>query len=216
MRRPLIDCRLYAFVDTAYLAGRAPTDVARALCDGGADVIQLRAKDQPTEVVRGLATALAPVVEQAGAWFVVNDHPDVAREVGAPLCHLGQEDFFGAGFQHIRDVRGAGETVALGLSSHAPAEAERAVRAGAEYVAVGPVYATPTKPGRPAVTLDYVRWAARHLAIPWFAIGGITLENLDAVLAAGAMRICVVRAILERDDLARACQEFRHRLASVA
>lgn len=84
--------------------------------------------------------------------------------------------------------------------------------AGADYIAIGPVFPTGTKPGRPAVTLDYVRWAAANVNIPWFAIGGITLDNLDSVLAAGATRICVVSAILNQPDVAKACAEFRRRL----
>jgi thiamine-phosphate pyrophosphorylase len=89
------------------------------------------------------------------------------------------------------------------------------VAAGADYVAVGPIFSTATKPTAAAVTLDYVRWAADHLQVPWFAIGGITLDNVDAVLAAGARRICVVSAILNSRDIARTCQLFRDRLASV-
>ena len=104
----------------------------------------------------------------------------------------------------------------LGLSTHSPEQAERALRAGPDYIAIGPVFATPTKPGRPAVTLDYVRWAAKHVDIPWFAIGGITLQNLDEVLAAGATRICVVSAILKEPDIAKTCREFRDRLPFVA
>lgn len=104
----------------------------------------------------------------------------------------------------------------IGLSSHAPPQAERAAAAGAAYVAIGPVHATPTKPGRAPVTLDYVRWAATNVTIPWFAIGGITLTNLDEVLAAGATRICVVSAILNAPDVAQACREFRRRLLSAA
>jgi thiamine-phosphate pyrophosphorylase len=89
------------------------------------------------------------------------------------------------------------------------------VAAGAAYVAVGPVFATPTKPGRPAVTLDYVRWAAQHLTtLPWFAIGGITLDNLETILDAGARRICVVSAILNTPDVTQACRAFRQRLDS--
>ena len=102
----------------------------------------------------------------------------------------------------------------LGLSTHAPEQAERAMAANAAYLAVGPVFATPTKPGRLGVTLDYVRWAAGHIDQPWFAIGGITLDNVDDVLAAGASRICVVSAILNAPNIARACQQFRERLAS--
>ena len=103
----------------------------------------------------------------------------------------------------------------LGLSTHAPEQALRALRASPDYLAIGPIYPTPTKPGRPAVTLEYVRWAAANLRLPWFAIGGITLDNLDAVLAAGARRICVVSAILNAPDVAKACQQFQTRLASV-
>jgi thiamine-phosphate pyrophosphorylase len=85
--------------------------------------------------------------------------------------------------------------------------------AGADYIAIGPVYATGTKPTAKAVTLEYVRWAAANVDIPWFAIGGINLSNLDEVLAAGARRICVVSAILNAEDITRACEEFRWRLA---
>jgi thiamine-phosphate pyrophosphorylase len=98
------------------------------------------------------------------------------------------------------------------LSSHAPEQAERAVAAGAAYVAIGPVYATGTKPSARPVTLEYVRWATAHVSIPWFAIGGINLQNLDDVLAAGARRICVVSAILNAPDLVQACQAFKARL----
>lgn len=211
---PFTNARLYTFVDTAYLHGREPADLARALCDGGADVVQLRAKDRSTEEVQRLAETLLPVTEAARVPLVVNDHLEVARAVGAPCCHLGQEDFFAAGHRHLSELDRGEPPVRIGLSSHAPAQAERAVRAGADYVAIGPVFATPTKPGRAPVTLDYVRWASEHLELPWFAIGGITLTNLDDVLAAGARRICVVSAILNSDDVAGACQAFRQRLGS--
>ena len=98
------------------------------------------------------------------------------------------------------------------MSTHAPDQAQRALAAGADYVAIGPIYATGTKPTAKPVTLDYVRWAAAHATVPWFAIGGVNLQTLDAVLAAGAQRICVVSAILNAPDIARACAEFRRRL----
>jgi thiamine-phosphate pyrophosphorylase len=104
--------------------------------------------------------------------------------------------------------------VRIGLSTHAPDQAGRAIAAGPDYIAIGPVYATGTKPQATPVTLDYVRWAAAHVTLPWFAIGGITLSNLDAVLAAGARRICVVSAILNADDVVKACAEFQKRLQS--
>lgn len=213
--KPLRDCRLYAFVDTAYLNGRSPITIAEQLCDGGADLIQLRAKQLPVDEIRRIAEALLKITENAGVGLVVNDHPAVALDIGAPFCHLGQEDFFDAGYAHISEVakrvgsasHGARE-LRIGLSTHAPEQALRAVGAGAHYVAIGPVFATGTKPTAKAVTLEYVRWANAHLRVPWFAIGGINLSTVDEVLAAGAQSICVVSAILNAPDVAKACRQF--------
>jgi thiamine-phosphate pyrophosphorylase len=137
--------------------------------------------------------------------LVVNDHLAIARDIGADLCHLGQEDFFDAGYRHTSELPGA----AIGLSTHAPEQAMRAIAAGPAYVAIGPVYATGTKPSAKPVTLGYVRWAAENVKIPWFAIGGITLANIREVLAAGARRVCVVSAILNEDDVAAACRQLK-------
>lgn len=210
--KPLSSSRLYTFVDTAYLHGRDPAEVARQLCDGGSDLLQLRAKDAPLDEVRRLADAVLPICERAGVRFVLNDHPKLALQLGAPCCHLGQEDFFEAGYRMAAQVTGCPPQMKLGLSTHAPAEAQRALRAAPDYIAIGPVFPTGTKPGRAAVTLDYVRWAAANVTLPWFAIGGINLDTLDSVLAAGARRICVVSAILNAPDIAAACREFRRRI----
>src|SRR5262249_54559792 len=145
--KPLSDCRLYAFVDTAYLHARAAGDVAKQLCDGGADLIQLRAKTFSVEEIRLLAEKILPVVRQAGVGLVINDHVAIAGNVGADLCHLGQEDFFDAGHQRVDEVKAGYSKLKIGLSSHAPEQAQRAVAAGADYIAIGPVYATATKPG---------------------------------------------------------------------
>jgi len=208
--KPLAECKLYTFVDTAYLHGRPPAEVARQLCDGGSDLIQLRAKHASVDEIRALAEQILPVTRRAGVGLVINDHLAVARAVGAEVFHLGQEDFFDAGHRHIAEL-GAPE-MRVGLSTHAPEQAQRALSAGADYVAIGPVFATGTKPTARPVTLEYVRWAATHATVPWFAIGGINLQTLDAVLAAGATRICVVSAILNAPDIAQACAEFRQRL----
>jgi thiamine-phosphate pyrophosphorylase len=224
--RPLQECRLYAFVDTTYLRGRAPEVVAQQLCDGGADLIQLRAKQSPLGEIRRMAEAILPVTRRAGIGLVVNDYLSLAQEVGAEFCHLGQDDFFGAGYTEVSRLATATQSdaargerkqaptaqVRIGLSSAAPEQARRAVAAGADYLGVGPVYPTGTKPTARPVTLEYVRWAAANLRVPWFAIGGINLDNLDDVLAAGAQRICVVSAILNADDLAAACRKFKDRL----
>ena len=210
--KPLADCRLYAFVDTAYLHGRAPEILAQQLCDGGADLIQLRAKQSPLDEVRRLAEAILPVTRRAKVGLVINDHLALARELRAELCHLGQEDFFDAGHRHISELQIADCRLQIGLTTHAPEQAQRALAADASYIAIGPVYATGPKPTAKAVTLEYVRWAAANVTVPWFAIGGITLQNLDAVLAAGARRVCVVSAILNAPDVTDACAEFRRRL----
>ncbi len=228
--KPLADCRLYAFVDTAYLQGRPPELIAQQLCDGGADLIQLRAKQSSPDEIRRMAETIFPITSRAGVHLVINDHLSIALDTGAELCHLGQEDFFGAGYSHVSqlstlnsqpkvglstqmaEVRGAKCEVRIGLSTHAPEQARRALAAGADYIAIGPVYPTGTKPGAKAVTVEYVRWAAANVTIPWFAIGGINLSNLEEVLAAGAQRICVVSAILNREDVTKACAEFRKRL----
>jgi thiamine-phosphate pyrophosphorylase len=208
----LSECRLYAFVDTAYLHGHAPQQIAQQLCDGGADLIQLRAKNSSVEEVRRMAEAITPITRAANVGLVINDHLEIAREVGAEICHLGQEDFFDAGHTHCSEVRGQRSEVRIGLSTHAPEQAQRAVAAEADYIAIGPIFATGTKPTAKPVTLNYVRWAAENVTTPWFAIGGINLQNLDEVLAAGAKRICVVSAILNAPDVAKACAEFKKRL----
>ena len=223
--KPLADCRLYAFVDTACLHGRTPEVVAQQLCDGGADLIQLRAKKSTPDEIRRMAEAILPVTRRAHVGLVINDHVEIARKTGAELCHLGQEDFFDAGYKNVSELPSslrfdaAGKTqsskLKIGLSTHAPRQAKRALAAGADYLAIGPVYATGTKPTAKPVTLEYVRWAAAsqsEVNIPWFAIGGIHLENLGDVLAAGARRVCVVSAILNAPDVVKACAEFRRRL----
>jgi thiamine-phosphate pyrophosphorylase len=209
--KPLADCALYTFVDSAYLRGRDVAEVARALCEGGSDLIQLRAKDWPRERIKAAAEKIRPITRSHNVGLVINDHLDLADELGADLCHLGQEDFFDSGWTHLAQLPRK-TNVRIGLSSHAPEQAKRAVAAGADYIAIGPVFATGTKPTARPVTLEYVRWAAANVSIPWFAIGGINLERLDQVLAAGATRICVVSAILNRDDIAAACREFKRRL----
>ncbi len=210
--KPLADCKLYTFVDTAYLHGRAPELVAQQLCDGGSDLIQLRAKNSAPEEIRRLAEKILPVTRRADVGFVVNDHLAIAREIGADICHLGQEDFFDAGHRHVEELKIQNSKLKIGLSTHAAAQAQRAAEAGADYIAIGPVFATGTKPTAQPVTLDYVRWAAANVTGPWFAIGGISLQTLPAVLAAGARRICVVSAILKAPDVAKACAEFRRKL----
>ena len=203
--KPLDQCRLYTFVDAAYLRGRDPREMARELCEGGSDLVQLRAKGWNAEQVRAAADAILPITRAANVGLVINDFPEIAKDVGADLCHLGQEDYFDANLR---------SKVPFGLSSHAPEQARRALEAKPAYIAIGPVYATGTKPTAKPVTLDYVQWAAANVKMPWFAIGGITLQNLEELLGAGAQRICVVSAILNAPNVRQACQAFAERLRS--
>lgn len=214
--KPLSQCRLYTFVDTAYLHGRNPADVARQLCDGGSDIIQLRAKGTSPDEIQRLAETILPITQPAEVWLVINDHPKIALKTGAQCCHLGQEDFFDAGFTHTSQLSTNNSQLRVGLSTHTPEQANRALRADPDYIAIGPIYATGTKPTAKPVTLDYVRWAAANVKIPWFAIGGINLSNLDDILAAGATRICVVSAILNSPSIPKACSEFKARLPMLA
>jgi thiamine-phosphate pyrophosphorylase len=220
--KPLADCKLYTFVDAAYLNGRAPELVAQQLCDGGSDLIQLRAKKSSPEVIQRMAEKILPITTRANVGLVINDHLGIAREIGAEFCHLGQEDFFNAGYKNISELSSSqcfdaarktqNPKPKIGLSTHSPEQAKRALAAGADYLAIGPVFATDTKPGAKPVTLEYVRWAAANVTVPWFAIGGINLENLGDVLTAGAQRICVVSAILNAKDIAKACAKFREKI----
>lgn len=210
--KSLLDCRLYSFIDTSYLHGRDPLDIACQLCDGGSDIIQIRCKRSTPEQIQRLAEQILPVTSRYGVHLVINDYPAIALRIGADTCHLGQEDFFEAGFTLATQVTGCPAKIKLGLSTHAPEQAQRAISAGPDYIAIGPVFATGTKPTAAPVTLDYVRWAAVNVTIPWFAIGGINLQNIDEVLAAGAHRICIVSAILNAPDVAKACSQFRERL----
>ena len=212
LMKSLADCRLYAFLDTLYLSGRAPQNVAEQLCEGGADLIQLRAKQSSIAEIRGMAEKILPITRAAGVGLVINDHLSLAQEIGADFCHLGQEDFFGCGYSHVSQLAKLKTQLRIGLSTHAPEQAKLALAAGADYVAIGPVYATDTKPTAKPATLDYVRWAAANVGIPWFAIGGISLQNLEHVMAAGAQRVCVVSAILKSDDVVGACRAFKERM----
>lgn len=165
---------------------------------GGVDVVQVRDKTAPDrELLRGLELA-RDVTRRVGVPLVVNDRPDLALLVEADAVHVGQDDL------PVSAARRLG--LSVGLSTHAPAEIDAA---DADYLGVGPVFATPTKPGRRAVGLELVRYASEHARVPWFAIGGIDIENVADVVAAGAERIAVVRAIGDASDPEAAARGLR-------
>ncbi|HEX2506479.1 MAG TPA: thiamine phosphate synthase [Gaiellaceae bacterium] len=182
---PLAGARLYL------ITGARPdlADFLRAAVAGGVDAAQIREKSLPDlQLLRGLAVA-REVTAALGVPLVVNDRPDLAVLIGADAVHVGQEDL------PVEEARRFG--LPVGQSTHAAREIDLS---GADYLGVGPVFATPTKEGRPAVGLELVRYAAASASVPWFAVGGIDASNVAAVREAGARRIAVVRAIGDAPD----------------
>jgi len=192
-------CRLYLVV------GAAALDAARAGLAGGVDMVQLRDKDAGDDEILRAATEFRRACDEHGALFWINDRPDLALAAQADGVHLGQEDV------PVDEARSAvGRDVLIGLSTHSPEQFDAALASEADEISVGPLLETPTKPGRPAAGLDYVRYAAeRGGSKPWFAIGGIDLDNVRDVLAAGAERIVVVRAIRDAADPRAAAATLR-------
>ena len=177
-------------------------DLVEAAVRGGVDLVQIREKELPDgELLRALEEA-REVTRRLGVPLVVNDRPDLAVLVEADAVHVGQDDLPVAAVRRFR--------LPVGLSTHTPAEIDAAE---ANYIGVGPVHETPTKEGRPAAGLELVRHAAAHARQPWFAIGGIDRTNVEEVLAAGAARIAVVRAIADAPDPETAARELRSALA---
>jgi thiamine-phosphate pyrophosphorylase len=203
-RARLARARLY-LVSGATPAGRPLADVLPAALRGGVDVFQLRMKDAADEDVLAVARVAADACAATGALFVLNDRPDLVAAAGADGAHVGQDD---VPVEQARALVGPGAL--LGLSTHTPAQVDAAD--GVDYIGVGPVHATPTKPGRPAVGLDLVAYAAAHARQPWFAIGGVAPETIGPALAAGARRVAVVRSIAEAADPEAAARALRDTL----
>ena len=214
LRARLDDARLYLCTDARRSRGDL-AEFADAALAGGVDVLQLRDKGGDGDLEARAELAALEVLAQAcarhGALLAVNDRADIALAAGADVLHLGQDDL---PVEWARRV--VGEEMIIGRSAHsAPETALAADEGGVDYFCVGPCWPTPTKPGRPAPGLDLVRTvAAREPARPWFAIGGIDERRLDDVLAAGARRIVVVRAITEAADPRAAAAALKARLVA--
>jgi len=213
----LATARLYLCTDARRERGDL-AEFADVALSGGVDIIQLRDKGSPGEQrfgpleARGELAALEILADAArrhGALLAVNDRADIARAAGADILHLGQDDL---PLEAARDIVGPGTLI--GRSTHEMGEAARALMEDVDYFCVGPCWPTPTKPGRPAPGLDLVRSVAgMHCDKPWFAIGGIDEQRLPEVLAAGARRIVVVRAITAAADPAAAAGRLSSALA---
>jgi thiamine-phosphate pyrophosphorylase len=202
----LAGARLYLVCGASGADGGAERlpDLLREAVAGGVDVFQLREKELPDDELAAVANALQALSRRIGALFIVNDRPAVAAEAGADGVHVGQDDMDVAAVREI-----VGDQMLIGLSTHTPEQIDAVDPELVDYIGVGPVHETPTKQGRPAVGTELVAYAAAHAAVPFFAIGGLDAGNVGEVLAAGAERICVLRAIADAADPQAAARQLR-------
>jgi thiamine-phosphate pyrophosphorylase len=205
-RAQLTSACLYLVCGANPDASKLP-DLLRSAIAGGVDIVQLREKHLPDDELVAVANAARALCERLGALLIVNDRPAVAVEAGADGVHVGQDDMPVA---QVREI--VGPDMLIGLSTHATAEIDAVDPGVVDYIGVGPIHETPTKPGRPQVGLELVRYAAACSPVPFFAIGGIDPANLADVLHAGATRVCVLRAIVDAEDPQRAARELRKTL----
>jgi thiamine-phosphate pyrophosphorylase len=207
------DFHLYCILDLGYVSEENAASTTAALLAGGADLIQLRAKNRDLATIRRVAETLIPLCRAAGVPFILNDHPALAAELGADGVHIGQDDGSLAEarsfFLSAAPKSPISNPPCFGRSTHSLAQARAALAEGFDYIGFGPLFPTPTKAGRPAIGLDEVSAMEREVGtrIPAFCIGGIKRENLPQVLAAGARRVVIVSDLLTAEDICAATRE---------
>ncbi len=197
-RQRLRSARLYLVCD------ERPEAFLEAALRGEVDLVQLRMKQRPDQEILAVARRFARACATHQALFILNDRPDLVAQAGADGVHVGQDDVPVARARTL-----VGEDRIVGLSTHTPAQIDAAADLDVDYIGVGPVHETPTKPGHSAVGLELVRYAAAHTEIPFFAIGGVAPGNVVAVAAAGAERVAVVRALTEAPDPEQVARDLR-------
>jgi thiamine-phosphate diphosphorylase len=195
LRRQRLDwARLY-FVCDSRPHGDDPEDLLRAALAGGAGMVELRDRDQPRAAIERSGKTFRRLADTYSSLFIVNDDPHLAGELHADGVHLGQDDMDPAEAREI-----VGPDAIIGLSTHSREQIEEAAGRPVDYISVGPIWETPTNEGRLATGLELIREAVAVAKQPWFANGGINGDNLGEATAAGATRICVVRAIRDAED----------------
>ena len=200
----LADARLYGIVDLGYVSADTAPVAAEKLLEGGVDILQLRAKDVPKSIVAELAEEIHALTAPLGVPLILNDYPELLRDVPAEGAHVGQDDL------SVAEARAAaGRPIIIGKSTHSPAQARAAAEEGADYIGFGPLFATPTKLGRLAIGLGDIAAVHHEVSVPIFCIGGIKQENLVQVREAGAQRIVIVSGWLQADDIASAVRSAR-------
>ena len=202
---PLAEGVLYCILDLGYVPEADAATATSALLEGGADLLQLRAKGHDLDTIRRVAERLLPLCRAADVPFILNDHPALAADLGADGVHIGQDD---GPLSEARAIMGPGKII--GRSTHSLEQARAALAEGFDYIGFGPLFPTPTKVGRPGIGLENIAVMQREVGsrIPAFCIGGIVPETLPEVIAAGAQRIVVVSALLQSPDIRLATRLF--------
>lgn len=201
------DFCLYVITGEEYHPGRSLLSVMEEAILGGADIVQLRDKKSTKREIFEKAKMLRELTRKYDVPFIVNDHIDIALAVDADGIHIGQDDL---PLAEARKIVGSGKII--GVSTHRIEEAREAEKNGADYIGVGPVFPTKTKETAVPVTTEYVKQVANEIKIPFVAIGGIKLDNVDEVLDAGATRICAVSEIVGAKDVKRTCELFLEKI----
>lgn len=202
-------CRLYGIVDLGYTPEQQLVSVTEKLLAGGLGILQLRAKGHAPEQIERMGRPLAPLCRRHGCLFIINDYPEIARNLGADGVHLGQDDGDLAAARAL-----LGPDALIGRSTHSPEQALGGFREQADYLGFGPLFPTGTKPGRPAIGLEQIASVQARLpeGFPVFCIGGINGDTLPAVLHAGAVRAVIVSWLLTHPDITGTVSSLRRKL----
>ena len=204
---PLLEkARLYGIVDLGYVSPESISTATRALIAGGADILQLRAKNTPLELTEALAREIQPLCKDASIPFILNDHCELAAKLKVDGLHIGQDD---GSLAEAREL--VGNSMIVGRSTHSLAQAKQALKDGFDYIGYGPLFPTPTKQGRPGIGLEELKDMQSLIGsqLPAFCIGGITRENLQSIVSAGARRAVIVSDLLTSQDIAQATQSTK-------
>ena len=205
----MYDPRLYAILDLGYVAVEDAVEKTIALLDGGADLLQLRAKGVGRDTIRKVALQLMPLCYEAEVPFILNDDANLAAELDVDGLHIGQDD---GSYADARSI--VGDDMLIGRSTHSLEQARAALEESFDYIGFGPLFPTPTKQGRPGIGMQDIARMEEEVGseIPAFCIGGIKRDNLDEVLAAGARRVVIVSDLLTAEDTTAATAEVFSRL----
>src|SRR5213075_87533 len=209
--RALRECRLYGIIDLGYIPQlRDCNRVAEQMVTGGVDLIQVRGKGKPIDELVNLASEIHEVTARSDRPLIVNDYAEVAARVSIEGVHVGQND------DSILVARQkAGRDLIVGKSTHSLAQAHAALGEGADYIGFGPIFATPTKPDYKPIGLGDIRQVHLDVGIPIFCIGGIKIDNLKEVIAAGARRVAIVSGLLKALDIADYARETKRMLLNI-